>query len=131
MTKADPIQERLIKFAARIISVCDTLPPTKAGKHIAGQLLRSGTTPVLNYVEARTMGTPAENVRNLKIAIIKLRESESWLRIIIACDILSMNMLAPLLSECHQLQRVLIAAIKKSGKPTAIDHRPSTTQHPN
>lgn len=42
--KGDDIQERLIQFAARVIRLCDTLLKANAGRHVAGQLLRSGTT---------------------------------------------------------------------------------------
>ena len=53
MAKGNDIQDRLIKFGARIIKVCNALPDNKAGKHVAGQLLRSGTSPAPNYGEAR------------------------------------------------------------------------------
>ncbi len=43
MAKGDDIEVRLVDFAVRIINLCDNLPRTRAGNHIAGQLLRSGT----------------------------------------------------------------------------------------
>ena len=43
---ANAIEERLIDFAVRIIKLADALPETLAGKHIARQLLRSGTSLV-------------------------------------------------------------------------------------
>jgi len=43
------LQERLIDYAVRIITVAGTLPKTKAGQHVSGQLLRSGTSPAPNY----------------------------------------------------------------------------------
>jgi four helix bundle protein len=107
MAKGDDIQERLIQFAARIIKVCETLPKTMAGKHIAGQLLRSGTAPARHHGEARSAESPADFVHKLKIAVKELNESEVWLRIIIASDMLSFGKLAPLLDECSQLQRIL------------------------
>ena len=42
---ANAIEERLIGFAVRIVKLADALPETLAGKHIARQLLRSGTSP--------------------------------------------------------------------------------------
>ena len=39
------LNNRLIKFAALIIKIADTTPNTKAGNHLSGQLLRSGTAP--------------------------------------------------------------------------------------
>jgi four helix bundle protein len=53
MPRGDDIQKRLIKFAARVVKLSDKLPNSKAGRHIAGQILRSGTSPAPNYAEAR------------------------------------------------------------------------------
>jgi len=53
MAKGDDIEERLIDFAVRIINLCPHLPKTSAGRHVAGQLIRSGKAPAPNYAEAR------------------------------------------------------------------------------
>ncbi len=42
-SRADKLEERLIDFAVRIVRLSTSLPRTPAGKHIAGQILRSGT----------------------------------------------------------------------------------------
>jgi hypothetical protein len=39
------LEERLIDFAVRIIRTAESLPKTKVGNHIAGQLIRCGTSP--------------------------------------------------------------------------------------
>jgi four helix bundle protein len=52
-TKYD-LEERLVKFAAGIIDVVEALPKSVTGKHIAGQLIRSGTSPAANYREAES-----------------------------------------------------------------------------
>jgi len=49
MAKGDDLQERLIDFAVDIIKLTAKLPNTPAGRHIAGQLLRSGTSPAPIY----------------------------------------------------------------------------------
>ena len=48
----DEMVERLINFAARVGKVVDALPDTRMGRHIGGQLVRSGTSPAPNYEEA-------------------------------------------------------------------------------
>ena len=48
------LQERLIDFAVRIIQTAESLPKTKVGNHIAGQLIRCGTSPAPNYGEAQS-----------------------------------------------------------------------------
>jgi hypothetical protein len=57
--KAQEIEERLVDFAVRIIKLSSRLPKTQAGRHIAGQILRSGTSPAPNYAEASICGEPS------------------------------------------------------------------------
>ena len=38
----DELLDRLIEFAARVGKVVDALPDTRMGRHIGGQLVRSG-----------------------------------------------------------------------------------------
>lgn len=64
-SKADRIEERLINFAVRTIKLSACLPKTRAGKHVAGQILRSGTSPAPNYGEARGAESHADFVHKL------------------------------------------------------------------
>ncbi len=48
------LEDRLIDFAVRIIRTSESLPKSKVGKHIAGQLIRSGTSPAPNYGDAQS-----------------------------------------------------------------------------
>ena len=52
------LEERLIDFAIRIIRIAESLPKTKVGNHIAGQLIRCGTSPAPNYGEAQSAESP-------------------------------------------------------------------------
>jgi hypothetical protein len=51
---SDQLEERLIEFAADIAMLSTELAGTPAAKHIALQILRSGTAPAPNYAEARS-----------------------------------------------------------------------------
>ena len=55
------LEERLLEYSARIIRLVERLPDTRAGNHLAGQLLRSGTSPLPNHGEAQAAvyGVPA------------------------------------------------------------------------
>ena len=112
MKKGDDIQDRLITFSARIIDVCNSLPRTFAGQHIARQLLRSSTAPAAHHAEARGAESSSDFVHKLKISSKELNESEVWLRIIIASKMLPETKLAGILDECNQLQRIHGASIK-------------------
>lgn len=52
-SKSFDLEERLIAFSIMIIDLCEGLPNTFTGKHLANQLIRSGTSPALNYGEAQ------------------------------------------------------------------------------
>jgi len=53
----DELSERLLDFAVQIGKLVGSLPKTRLGNHVAGQLIRSGTSPAPNYEE----GCAAEN----------------------------------------------------------------------
>ena len=54
MANGEDIEDRLIDYAVRVIRVCKAMPETIEGRHINGQLLRSGTSPASKYGEARS-----------------------------------------------------------------------------
>ena len=53
MNKYD-LKERLIDFSVLIIEIVNEMPKSKAGNHLSGQLVRSGTSVSLNYGEAQS-----------------------------------------------------------------------------
>ena len=114
MAKGDDIQERLIDFAVNIIHFTAKLPKSAAGKHIAGQLLRSGTSPAPNYAEARSAESPNDFIHKLKIALKELNETIVWLQIITRGKMLPMDECINLQKECDELCRIISASVKTS-----------------
>ena len=51
-TKKYDLEARLIAFAIQIMKLTDQLPLSKAGNALGNQIIRSGTSPALNYGEA-------------------------------------------------------------------------------
>lgn len=112
MAKGDDIEERLVDFAVRIIQVSGSLPETPAGKHVGGQLLRSGTSPAANYGEARSAESKRDFVHKLKITLKELNESRIWLKIIVRSALLPPERLEGLIDESDQLCRIISASIQ-------------------
>ena len=110
--RADELEERLINFAVRIVKLSANLPRSPAGKHIAGQLLRSGTSPAPNYGEARGAESHADFVHKLRIVVKELNETSIWLRVIERSQILKKELLADLASENRELCKVFTASLK-------------------
>ena len=81
MVKFD-LEERLIEFSVFIIEIVNETPNTKAGNHLSGQLLRSGTSVALNYGEAQSAESRRDFVHKMKIILKELRETFVCLEII-------------------------------------------------
>ena len=75
MPKGDDIQERLIRFAVEIIKLSSTLNGSREERHVAGQILRSGTSPAPNYGEARAAESDSDFVHKLKVVLKELNET--------------------------------------------------------
>jgi len=54
MEKAD-LENRLIEFSSQIHLICINNDKSDLGKHLSQQLIRSGTSPALNYGEAKVL----------------------------------------------------------------------------
>ncbi len=114
MAKGDDIQERLIDFAVSVIQLTTKLPKSSTGKHIAGQILRSGTSPAPNYAEARSSESSKDFIHKLKISLKELNETVVWLQIIIRSKMLSLEDCIELQKECGELCRIISASVKTS-----------------
>ena len=77
------LEDRLIDFAIRISEVAKSLPNTPLGKQINGQMVRSGTSPALNYGEAQSSESTKDFIHKIKIVLKELRETPVCLKIII------------------------------------------------
>lgn len=117
MAKGDDIQERLIDFAVGIIKLSAALPKTKAGNHIAGQLLRCGTSPAPNYGEARSAESIKDFIHKLSIVQKELNESGIWLEILRRSEMLALAALHPLMLKCTELSKIISSSIRTASNP--------------
>ena len=69
------LEERLLEYSVAIIRLVDHIPNTRAGNHVAGQLLRSGTSALPNHGEAQAAESPCDFIHKMKICLKELRES--------------------------------------------------------
>ena len=81
MKKFD-LHERLIDFAVQIINITDNVKTTKAGNHLSGQIVRSGTAPSLNYSEAQSAESRNDFIHKMSVVLKELRETHANLKII-------------------------------------------------
>ncbi|MCH7988537.1 MAG: four helix bundle protein [Planctomycetes bacterium] len=101
------LSDRLLHFAVRIGKLTDALPETRLGRHVGGQLVRSGTSPAPNYEEGCAAESRADFVHKLSICLKELRESRFWIRLIIESELLPESKMGDLLDECSQLCKIM------------------------
>jgi four helix bundle protein len=106
------LEERLLEYAARIIRLVERLPASRAGNHIAAQLLRSGTSPLPNHGEAQAAESRKDFIHKLKICHKELRESRRWLRLIQQVPLLKPAQVQPLADETEELIRIFAASLR-------------------
>jgi len=115
--QADKLEQRLIDFAVRIVILSTNLPKTPAGKHIAGQIMRSGTSPAPNYGEARGAESHADFIHKLGIVLKELNETSIWLRIIERSQLLRKELIRDISGENTELCRIFTASLKTVRNP--------------
>ncbi len=117
------LEERLIDFAVRIIRIAESLPKTKVGNHIAGQLIRCGTSPAPNYGEAQSAESRSDFIHKMKVSLKELRETRVWLLIIVRANLIRpTSKLEPLLNENNELISIFVTSVitaKQKNKKTS------------
>lgn len=109
--RSNNLAERLLNFAVRIIKLVNALPKTAVGRHIGGQLLRSGTSPGSNYEEACGAESRLDFIHKLGIVLKELKETRFWLRVIHRTRILAPQQIEPIIQECEELCAIIAKSI--------------------
>lgn len=68
--------ERLLEFAVSVVRLTEEMIKTRASNHVAGQLLRSGTSALPNHGEAQAAESNADFIHKMSICLKELRETE-------------------------------------------------------
>jgi four helix bundle protein len=101
-------------FATRIVKLSGQLRHDPESRHIASQILRSGTAAAPNYAEARSAESRADFIHKLKIALKELNETSIWLRVIKGSFGENSDFLSGLVAENQELCKILLASIQKA-----------------
>lgn len=107
------LEDRLLNYAAEIIRLAERLPHTRAGNHIANQILRSGTSPLPNHGEAQAAESKNDFVHKMSICLKELRETRRWIRLINRIPTIKLPFnVESLLNETEELIMIFAASIK-------------------
>lgn len=112
MTKSE-LENRLIDFAVAVIKLAESLPNTFAGRHISGQIIRSGTSPALNYGEAQSAESRKDFIHKIKVILKELRETLISLKIIMKSNLISDQLfVVGLLTENNELISIFVKSVE-------------------
>jgi four helix bundle protein len=110
------LEDRLLEYAARIIRLVDALPSTRAGRHVADQLLRSATSPLGNHGELQGAESRKDFVHKLGLCLKEIEETWRWLRLVHRVPMLAPAKVEPLLAETKALVKIFSASIRTAEK---------------
>ena len=130
-SKKYDLEERLLEFALAVIDLSEKLPNSRAGNHVSGQILRSGTSPFSNHGEAESAESRDDFVHKLRVCLKELRETRRWARLIerkrwIHDD----TNLIFVLSESDELIRVFMASIRTAQRKALKPERDTLAERP-
>ncbi len=103
----------MLNYAAAIVRLVESLNRSDAARHIGGQMLRSGTSPLLNHGEAQAAESRADFVHKMSICLKELRETRRSLRLTQRVPLVANpGAVDSLLLETEELIRIFYSSLK-------------------
>jgi four helix bundle protein len=113
------LEDRSLEFTSAVIDLSESLPAARAGNHVAGQVLRSGTSAFPNHGEAEAAESREDLIHKLKICLKELRETRRWVRLIKhKAWVKNETTLLFVMGESEELIRIFHASIQTAKRNT-------------
>ena len=112
------LKARMKTFALRIIKLTRAIPKSDdAGRVIAKQIVRSGTSVAANYRASCRVRSQAEFIAKIGTVEEEADETALWLELLVESGTMTERKLSALLGEANELMAIMAAARKTaSGK---------------
>jgi len=120
------MKQRTKAFALRALKLVDSLPESRSGRILAGQLGRSGTSVGANYRAACRSRSTAEMVSKFSVVEEEADESAFWLELIAEHGLLAPAKISALHQEAGELTAIMVASRKTllaSNRKSGIQNR--------
>jgi four helix bundle protein len=105
--RGDELADRLLDFSVQVVALTSRISRTVAGRHIAGQLVKAGTSVGAHYEEARGAESRADFIHKLGVALKECRESRYWLKVIERARLIADSAPSSLVAEANELCAIL------------------------
>ncbi len=106
------LEERLIDFVLQLDEITEKLPSTRLSNHLASQIVRSSSSPALNYGEAQAAEFQRDFVHKMQVILKELRETKICLKIIICKKYIESVVTHPVLTENEELIAIFATSVK-------------------
>ncbi len=109
--KENPLLDKSLKFAARIVKLHNYLIKEKHENIISKQIIRSATSIGANANEAIYAQSKADFLAKLHISLKETAETEYWLRLLALSDYITETESKSLIDDCLEIKRILISSL--------------------
>ncbi len=113
------LKKRTKVFALRILKLVDALPKTTAGRALASQIVRSGTSVAANYRAACRARSTSDFIAKMGIVEEETDETLFWLELLEESDLVSAANLISIKKEADELIAITVASIKTARRNRA------------
>jgi four helix bundle protein len=111
LDQAKLLQDRMKKFAIRVIKAFARLPRDEAERIIGKQFLRSGTSLAANYRAACRARSPADFVSKISVVSEEADETLFWLELVVESELVTIKLVKALMDECEELLKIFAASL--------------------
>lgn len=112
MENKNPLLEKSLLFASKIINLNKYLAKEKKEYVISKQIIRSGTSIGANANEAAYGVSIADFISKLQISLKETAETEYWIRLLVLSDYIEKTYGEELLNDCLEIKRILVSSLK-------------------
>ena len=119
--KKEELVKRTKEFAHRCVKLAVSLPKTKLGYHIQGQLIRCSTSVAANYRATCLAQSTKSFIAKLSIVIEESDESLFWLEFIIDENLIKEDRVENLINEASELTAIFVASRKTMRKNKGLE----------
>jgi four helix bundle protein len=121
MRNEPDLKKRTKAFALRILKLVDAMPKTTAGRALASQIVRSGTSVAANYRAACRAKSPADFIAKMGIVEEEADETLFWLELLEESELVTGAKLTAIKQEANELIAITVASIKTARRNRAPD----------
>lgn len=114
-TPKHDICDRSFRFAVRTVKLCQAMSSSAGiSRTLSNQLLRSATSIGANIEEAQGGQSRPDFISKMSIALKEARETQYWLRLLVATELFPASKLTPLQQESTELVAIFTTIVKNA-----------------